>query len=189
MNLFETCLVVDGEVKNRRDHDARVACSSRELWNQSIQLPWDVLEAEIPKEGQIRLRVEYNADGVARVDSRPYFESEMTLVRLFETFLIYNHKFADRNDLEAIYKHRGAAHDVLMVIDGLVTDTTMANVAIFDGTHWLTPRKPLLLGTCRARMIRQGLLKETDITEADIREAQSVVIMNALRGVQPVRVI
>jgi 4-amino-4-deoxychorismate lyase len=192
--LFETCLVVDGEVQNRADHNERVARSSLALWGHKIELPWDTLESDLRVDdeiqpGQVRLRVEYDKTGVIRVDNRPYFKSVMALVRVFETFLTYEHKFADRGDLEAIYKHRGLAHDVLMVIDGLVTDTTTANVAMFDGKSWFTPRKPLLLGTCRARMLRQGLLKETDITEEQIRGAQSVVVMNALRGVQPVALV
>ncbi len=184
--LFETCLVVDGETQNRADHNERVSRSSIALWGHEVVLPWDVLEADLPKLGQTRLRVEYDPTGVIRVDSRPYFQSAMSVVKVFETYVEYPHKFANRTELESIYKHRGMAHDVLMVIDGRVADTTMANVAMFDGKRWLTPRKPLLKGTCRARMLRQGLLVEADISEDQIRGAQSVVIMNALRGVQRV---
>ena len=176
-------------MKNRADHDERVSRSSLALWNREICLPWEVLEADLPNVGQIRLRVEYDPTGVIRVDARPYFPTAMSLVKLFETYTEYPHKFADRTELESIYKHRGMAHDVLMVINGLVADTTTANVAIYDGTDWMTPRKPLLQGTCRARMIRQGLLKEADISEAMLRNAQSVVIMNALRGVVRVGVV
>ncbi len=187
--LFETCLVVEGEVQNRSDHNERVSRSSRALWDREIILPWEVLEAELPKEGQTRLRVEYDITGVIRVDSRPYFQSVMSTIKLFETYLEYPYKFSDRTELESIFKHRGIAHDVLMVIDGLVADTTMANVAMFDGKEWLTPCRPLLQGTCRARMLRQGLLKEYDISENMIRNAQSVVVMNALRGVQRVNLL
>ena len=35
---------------------------------------------------------------------------------------------------------------------GLLTDTSIANIALSDGTHWYTPAHPLLKGTKRGSL-------------------------------------
>ena len=43
---------------------------------------------------------------------------------------------------------------------GLLTDTSIANIALSDGTHWYTPAHPLLKGTKRAALLEEGILQE-----------------------------
>ena len=62
---------------------------------------------------------------------------------------------------------KGDCDDILIIRNGLITDMSYANVAFFDGTQWLTPRIPLLAGTCRERLLETGPIREADI--ADIR--------------------
>lgn len=61
-----------------------------------------------------------------------------------------------------------------------VTDSSYTNLALFDGHEWLMPRRPLLQGTKRAFLLDQGLLKEADLTLADLRRAQRVSLFNAM---------
>ena len=63
-----------------------------------------------------------------------------------------------------------------------MTDTTIANIAFFDGKTWFTPTTPLLQGTTRARLIDEGFLKLRDIKKEDIKEYSRFALMNAMIG-------
>jgi 4-amino-4-deoxychorismate lyase len=94
----------------------------------------------------------------------------------------YNLKYADRSALEALKAERPDADDVLIVKNGYVTDTTIANIAFFDGERWLTPATPLLEGTTRARLIDEGVLTPAPIRYDAIDHFKSVALFNALQG-------
>ncbi len=69
-----------------------------------------------------------------------------------------------------------------MIKEGLLTDTSIANIAIYDGKQWITPKSPLLKGTFRAMMLEKQLLLEKDVKIKDIKNAQGFALMNALLG-------
>lgn len=68
----------------------------------------------------------------------------------------YRYKSTDRKELEALYALRGNQDDVLIVRNNLLTDTSIANVALEKEGVWYTPRTPLLKGTKRALLLEQG---------------------------------
>ena len=55
----------------------------------------------------------------------------------------------DRSALDACFARRRGADDVIIVRRGLLTDSTVANLALFDPhtARWYTPARPLLAGT------------------------------------------
>ncbi|WP_333578016.1 aminotransferase class IV, partial [Leyella stercorea] len=66
------------------------------------------------------------------------------------------------------------------VKNGLLTDTSFTNVAVFDGERWLTPKYPLLLGTKRASLLERQVIKEADISVETLMNAQKVSLINAM---------
>lgn len=64
--------------------------------------------------------------------------------------------------------------------NGLLTDTSFTNVAVFDGERWLTPKHPLLLGTKRASLLERQVIKEADISVETLMNAQKVSLINAM---------
>lgn len=135
-----------------------------------------------PVKGVWRCRVLYGASDI-RVEYLPYRPREVHRLALIEDSTIeYRYKYADRAQLVRLFDQRGDADDVLIVREGLVTDTTIANVAFFDGVHWVTPQAPLLEGTARARLIAQGFLHPHRVTLDAALRAEKVAVMNALSG-------
>ena len=92
----------------------------------------------------------------------------------------YRYKSADRSLLDRLFALRGAADDVLIVRRGLITDTSIANVALWDGTGWYTPSHPLLCGTRRASLLAQGVLAERDIPATEVGRYQKMRLFNAM---------
>jgi 4-amino-4-deoxychorismate lyase len=65
---------------------------------------------------------------------------------------------------------------------GLVSDTTIANVAFFDGSVWLSPKKPLLEGTTRARLLDEKKIHLADIEANDLKRFKKIALLNAMIG-------
>ena len=94
----------------------------------------------------------------------------------------YAYKRADRSALEACFARRGTADDVLIVRGGLLTDTSIANVALWDGRRWCTPARPLLQGVRRRALLKAGLMEERDIPADGLGRYSRIRLFNVLIG-------
>ena len=54
------------------------------------------------------------------------------------------------------------------------------NIALFDGTQWVTPSTPLLNGTRRAQLIDAGRLIEQEVCITNLSSFQSISLINAM---------
>ena len=50
----------------------------------------------------------------------------------------YNYKWEDRSQLDALYAKRENVDDILIVKNGLITDTLYANIAFEKSGQWFT---------------------------------------------------
>jgi len=138
-----------------------------------------------PPNGICRCKIIY-AEDILSVGFLAYEKKEIKTLKLIESDISYSHKFVDRSDIEKLFALRGEADDVLVVKNGLLADTSIANIALLDKNgRWLTPKAPLLCGTMRQKLLNDGFLSEADIAAADISDFERVAIMNALRGFEP----
>jgi 4-amino-4-deoxychorismate lyase len=93
----------------------------------------------------------------------------------------YHVKFFDRSRLESLYALRGDCDDIIIVKNGLVTDTSMSNLIFLDGARWITPAEPLLAGTCRERLLSEGNITAATIRPKDLDHFIGVKLINAMR--------
>jgi 4-amino-4-deoxychorismate lyase len=181
--LFETIRIEGGTPRHLAYHNARMNRSRRELFGPSDDL--DLAPAiRVPDgagAGLLRCRVTYGG-AIGDVTFAPYEPRVVRSLALADgERLDYARKYADRSGIEKLLEGT-EADDVLIVRKGLVTDTSAANTAFFDGTLWLTPATPLLPGTTRARLLDFGLIVARDIRIADIAGFEAVALMNAMIG-------
>jgi len=94
--------------------------------------------------------------------------------------ITYNYKFENRNDLTALYEQKGSFDDILIVRDGLLTDSYYCNIALLKEGIWVTPQTPLLQGTTRAALLEKGILKEANIHVDSIQEFESIRLFNSM---------
>lgn len=92
----------------------------------------------------------------------------------------YACKSTDRSALNRLFARRGVYDDILIVRRHLLTDTSIANIALFDGSHWHTPQHPLLKGTKRAELLDKGILTEKDIRTEELPAYSTVRLFNAM---------
>lgn len=117
---------------------------------------------------------------VREVSLTPYIPRPIASLCVIETEEEYEYKSAERQWIDEAFAQRGEADDVLFVRDGLITDTSICNVALFDGEDWLTPAQPLLKGTMRRSLLQAGVLKEAPIAVANLFSYSKIRLFNAL---------
>ncbi|MHC1776489.1 MAG: aminotransferase class IV family protein [Lentimicrobium sp.] len=183
--LFETISIRNGVAENLKWHQQRLELSYLALFGHS---PGFSLKKymDIPMEcrkGHFRCRVDYDRQ-IREIRFTLYQKKEIKSLKLVEDNGIdYRYKFSDRRHLNELYEMRGNCDDVLIVKNGMITDTSFANVVLWDGRRWLTPCEPLLPGTCRARLIENGLIGEANIKARELHLFKELRLINALRGI------
>ena len=131
-----------------------------------------------------RCRIVYDATSV-NIEFIPYQTRVIRRLQLIEAdTLDYAFKYADRSEIDKLFASKNGADDILIVQNGLITDTSIANIAFFDGTQWLTPADPLLKGTTRARLLDEKKIFESEIHVDDLNKFTGFALMNAMIGFQ-----
>ena len=123
----------------------------------------------------------YVEKGIEALSYSPYAVRHVHSLALMQADTIdYTYKSAGREPLNCLFALRGACDDILIVKQGLLTGTSIANIALSDGTHWYTPAHPLLKGTKRAALLEEGILQEKDIRPEDLPSFSTVRLFNAM---------
>jgi len=181
LRLVESIKVQDGVIYNLEHHQERM---DRSLFTHTgiknrINLSD---ELTVPVEyftGLYKCRVVYR-ESIELVEFLPYFRREIRSLRIVHADIDYSCKYENRSELNMLFAQRGECDDILIIKNGLVTDTSSANIAFTDGKAWFTPATPLLHGTKRNRLIAEKKLIERDIAAADIKKFTHASIINAM---------
>ncbi len=171
---FETIKCDDYEVFNLEFHQARVS--------KTIGLNLNLQEYVYPISNKLlRCKLIYSEEGVEDVQ---YFEYEKRSIKtfklVFDEEIEYSKKYLDRSSIDTLFEKKESADEIMIIKNGLVTDTSIANIAIFDGENWLTPKSPLLYGTTRDRLLKSKDIFEKDISIDMLKNARKIALMNAM---------
>ncbi len=175
---FETIKIQNAEVCNLAWHQQRFEKTLRVLGATKTVYLQDYIEAR--GDGVWRCKVIYDKSGVKEVTYHPYTPRKITSLKLIDSHIDYPLKALDRSEIDTLFAKRGESDEILLVKNGFVQDTSIANVAFFDGDAWVTPSTPLLEGTTRARYLHAGRLSEKKITKNDIASFSKIAFLNAL---------
>ena len=179
------CLFIEtirGVVRNLAYHERRLNDTRAHFWPESTPLQLrDHLSSLGCEAGIVKARVVYGEKGIEDVSYSPYTMRHVHSLALIQAEHIdYTYKSAGREPLNRLFALRDACDDILIVKQGLLTDTSIANIALSDGTHWYTPAHPLLKGTKRAALLEEGILQEKDIRPEDLPSFSTVRLFNAM---------
>ena len=176
--FFETIRIVNGKALHLEYHNKRL--------NATMQCYFSTKTLDIaphlnpPPKGLYRCKIIYS-DHIESIEYFPYTPRSIHSFKLISSDSIeYRYKYLDRSALDALFAKRGKADEIIIVQNGLLTDTSIANIALLYKGTWLTPTKPLLLGTTRERLLEQKRLKVAEIEAKDITKFEKIAIMNAM---------
>ena len=177
-SFLETIKAVDGEIFHLSFHQKRLESVLRSLGSREFPSLLHLLNP--PKKGLYRCRVLYTKDTVD-VSYHPYLQREIHSLKLiYDDTIVYDKKYANRDMLNTLFSLKKEADDILIIKNGLVTDTSIANIAFFDGKKWLTPKTPLLEGVTRERLLEEKKIFKQDIQVEDLASFTKVALLNAM---------
>lgn len=180
--FIETIRIENGKAVNMAFHNYRFNRTRRDLFE--CNLPVNLADYIQPEQYTERTecRIEYQEE-VEKVEYQPYTIRPVNSLKIMTSDgLDYTYKSSDRQKLDELFRQKGEADDILIVRDGLLTDTSIANIALWNGSQWETPEVPLLEGTMRASLLGKGIIVPAVIRPHDLSRYSSIRLFNAMIG-------
>ncbi|NDP21252.1 MAG: 4-amino-4-deoxychorismate lyase [Paludibacter sp.] len=181
--FIESIKLQDGKFKRIDLHQSRIRKAFEAFFpNEKVfDLAEFLSNSDFPTEkGIFKCRVIYNVE-IRQLEFSQYVMRPINSLRLIGTEIeSLPYKPEDRSLYNAAFALRGDCDDVLLVKNGLLTDTSYCNIALFDGNNWFTPQIPLLYGVNRAELLKEGKLIEKDIKILDLKNYQQIALFNAM---------
>jgi len=178
--LLETIKIEGGQACHLAYHQKRFDLSRKNLFGKTDSIDLST-RLTPPSKALYRCRIIYDTE-IHSLEYLPYREKEIRHLKIVASEIDYRYKYAQRETFDTLLKAHPDADDILIEKEGYITDTTVANIAFYDGTTWFTPESPLLYGTTRARLIDEGLLKTRAIKSTELHTYTHVALMNAMIG-------
>jgi 4-amino-4-deoxychorismate lyase len=176
---FETIRVEHGTPQHLSYHEKRIF--------QTIGKHVDLAPMiKPPSDELLRCKVIYD-QAIQTITYTPYQPKDLKKFLLVDIDFDYNKKYLDRDNFKRLLAQHPKYDDVIMVKDGLITDTTIANTAFYMDHIWVTPKKPLLEGTARARLLDNQQLAFADLSKNDIQNTGRFAIINAMVGFKEIK--
>ncbi len=125
-----------------------------------------------------KIRVIYS-NSVEQVEHELYELRRIERLRLVHDDMIdYSFKFTDRTSID---KHeKDEKEEILFIRDGLITDSTYANIALWNGQKWVTPSTPLLKGVRRESLLAAGRVFAEPVHVKDLPGYSKIALINAM---------
>lgn len=182
--LFESIKALDGRFFNLKYHNERVNKARRELFDQADEIYLEEF-LEVPektKNGLFKCRVVYDKV-IIKMEWEKYYWRDVEKLKVVEDNQIeYSYKFAERKRIDDLVKENTSSskEEILIVKNGLLTDTSRTNVVLFDGKEWYTPASPLLKGTQRQKLLDEKKITEKEIFFRDLKNYRTIKLINAM---------
>jgi 4-amino-4-deoxychorismate lyase len=176
--FLETIKAQDGEIYNLTYHQKRYESVLKGLVNSEKK---DLKKYLFPpKNGLYRCSVVYDEKNI-NVEYFKYEKREVTKLKLvYDDEIVYEIKSTNRKNLEKLFLKKDDADDIIIVKNNFITDTSIANIAFYDGKDWHTPKQALLKGTTRERLLDDGKVILKNIYVKDIYKYEKIALLNAM---------
>lgn len=178
MRFIESICFKDGQYHNLKWHDQRWIKTHQHFFKLTPPTIATVLP-KIGEQGTFKVRVVYDERHL-EVSYASYEKKKIqSLALVASNPFDYSFKYQNRATLKEL-KNRQQTDDIVISIEGLLTDSSYANIALWDGSDWLTPAEPLLAGIRRAQLLSEKKLKPSSISVADLRSFEKISLINAM---------
>ena len=140
--FIETLRIEEERIMNLEAHEKRMNDTIKDFFPQASRV--DLRKHIMLQEHTTRTKchIEYN-NALLSVSYHPYHPRQVHSLWLTECNTInYSYKYKNRNLLQLLYDQRCHCDDILIVKNGFITDTSIANIAVYDGIQWYTPILP-----------------------------------------------
>jgi 4-amino-4-deoxychorismate lyase len=184
MSLFlETIKIQDGELQHPDLHLQRIHNTCLEYYGKKKHLGTMRDHLNLSAKNRLektKLTIRYDLDDQFFSSTAYAIKKIETLVLIEDNELDYHLKYTDRKILEKYARMAGLENEAVIIKNNRITDTTYANLALWNGSEWHTPLYPLLKGTKRQLLLQSNQIVEQDILVTDLMRYQKVSLINAM---------
>jgi 4-amino-4-deoxychorismate lyase len=175
MNKFlETIKCHDYEVFNLQYHINRIS--------NTVGRNFSLEEYIYPNSKELlKCRIIYTKDEIISITYDKYTPKNIKSFKLvYNDKINYKFKSCNRDNINKLLQQKDKADEIIIIKDNLVTDTSIANIAIYLDDIWITPKIPLLEGTTKNRYVDNKILLLKDITVNMLLKAEKIALLNAM---------
>lgn len=179
--FIDSLKIQDGHFVHPEQHLRRIQSTQREVFGKpGVFLLTDSLIPKNKRRGVFKCRITYDHT-IRKTEFIPYIPRQIRSLKVVDGSTVdYHLKYADRTALLTLLAQKEDCDDILIIRNGLVTDTSYSNVALYDGREFVTPRHPLLNGTQRQHLLSRGILREADVPAGQLPQFRSIHLINAM---------
>jgi 4-amino-4-deoxychorismate lyase len=190
MKLLETIKFENGKFANIELHQERINRSWIDLYGSENKIDLvsvlEMFQANSQKSYTnhkiYKCRIVYSKT-IQSIELLPYTLPKIKSLKLvLDDSINYNFKFENREKINQLFAKRENCDDILIVKNGLITDTSFCNILFFNGKKWLTPEKPLLKGIKRQLLIDSEIAETANISFSDLHNFTKARLVNAMIG-------
>ncbi|MEQ8338587.1 MAG: aminotransferase class IV [Cyclobacteriaceae bacterium] len=161
-------------------HQVRVDQTFRHFYPDKTPPKLNEIMPELSGNEKIKVRLTYNEHDHA-ISVSKYLPKNISKLRLvYSDTLDYSFKYLDRSMLNQLLNPAQENEEVIIVKDGVVTDSSYANLVFRQGNAWYTPSSYLLNGVKRQHLLHQEAIFERVIRPEDINKYSEMSLINAM---------
>jgi 4-amino-4-deoxychorismate lyase len=183
VTLLETIKYKNGEFFNIELHQTRINQSGSYFYGNGfkIDLIREISKSNPPhKKGIFKCRLIYDRL-VQKTEFHAYFLPRIASLKIVHDDTInYGYKYANRDSINSLFEKKENCDDIIIVKNGMITDSSYANLILFDGKNWVTPSTPLLKGTKRELLLSKQVISERSISIDDLPQYSKIRLINAM---------
>lgn len=182
--LLESICLINGKIQNRSMHIKRMRTTGLHFRFTPPDLP-DIEGMLAPGMDEVKLkcRITYHTN-INSIAFEHYHPKTIKSLKLVVASPDYAFKFSDRTVLNDLLNQKNGCEEILIVRNGLITDTSFSNVVLSKGDELHTPAYPLLNGTKRQKLLNEGRIKEAQITPDNLKEYDRLYLINAMLDIE-----
>ncbi len=182
--FIETILFQNDNMPLIKGHEQRFLKTQMAAWGKIIYPSLEkiirnkklVLKNEIP----YKCRVVYDSENI-EISFTTYQKRAISILVLKECNDIdYHFKYENREALNFLAKDLQPGEEVLIVKNNFIAETSFTNIALWNGKEWHTPKRPLLDGVQRSKLLLDKIISEKNISVQDLTSYQKIRLFNAL---------
>jgi len=183
MTLVETIRFENETLHLINLHQERFDRSRTEQFGaiEPIELAKEIIIPESIDQTKVyKIRVVYSH----KIETIEWHEYSMKRINSFvivtNNEIDYHLKLTDRSQIENLAKQARNGNSIIIVKNGMITDSAYANILFREHDRWITPSTPLLKGVMREYLLRGGKISEEPISIDDLPRFSEIKLINAM---------
>jgi 4-amino-4-deoxychorismate lyase len=180
-HFFETIKVQNSHPYNLQYHNRRLNNTLKKFFPDAKEIDlFKILNPPLDN-NLYRCKIIYS-DKIESINYYPYVMRKFNSFKMIQSSIKYQYKSTSREIIDQLVAKKEQCDDIIIHDKSIIKDTSIANIAIYDGLKWYTPTTPLLKGTYRSYLLENKLILEKYVKIEDIKNSTKLAIMNAMVG-------